>query len=108
MVTGDVDNNVHPGNTLRMADALLKAGKNFDLVVLPGIRHGFSGIQDDFFQRKMWFHFAKHLLGDYTSETYREISLIFPLPSYLSTMSDPDPDIEHEPDYLPDTPVHPT
>ncbi|WP_333492323.1 S9 family peptidase [Sanguibacteroides sp. AM78-02pH3A] len=73
LVTGDVDNNVHPGNTLRMADALLKAGKNFDLVVLPGIRHGFSGIQDDFFQRKMWFHFAKHLLGDYTSETYREI-----------------------------------
>ena len=73
LVTGDVDNNVHPGNTLRMADALLKAGKNFDLVVLTGIRHGFSGIQDDFFQRKMWFHFAKHLLGDYTSETYREI-----------------------------------
>ncbi len=73
LVTGDVDNNVHPANTLRMADALLRAGKNFDLVILPGQAHGFMGIQQDFYQRKMWFHFAKHLLGDYSSEQFREI-----------------------------------
>jgi len=73
LVTGDVDNNVHPANTLRMADALLKAGKNFDLVVLPGQSHGFNDIQQAFYQRKMWFHFAKHLLGDYSSEQFREI-----------------------------------
>ena len=73
LVTGDVDNNVHPANTLRMADALLKAGKNFDLVILPGQSHGFMGIQQAFYQRKMWFHFAKHLLGDYSSDQFREI-----------------------------------
>ena len=73
LVTGDVDNNVHPANTLRMTDALLKAGKNFDLVILPGQAHGFMGIQQAFYQRKMWFHFAKHLLGDYSSDQFREI-----------------------------------
>lgn len=73
LVTGDVDNNVHPANTLRMADALLRAGKNFDLVILPGQAHGFIGIHQAFYQRKMWFHFAKHLLGDYSSEQFREI-----------------------------------
>ena len=35
LVTGDIDNNVHPGNTLRMANALIQAGKNFDLIMLP-------------------------------------------------------------------------
>lgn len=73
LVTGDIDNNVHPGNTLRMADALIKAGKNFDFVVLPGQRHGFSGIQQQFYIRKMWFHFAKYLLGDHSSEAFYQI-----------------------------------
>lgn len=73
LVTGDVDDNVHPGNTFRMADALLRAGKNFDLVILPGQAHWFSDEQKSFYVRKMWFHFGKHLLGDYSSETFSEI-----------------------------------
>lgn len=73
LVTGDIDNNVHPGNTFRMADALIKAGKNFDMVVLPGQRHGYYGIQRDFYQRKMWYHFAKYLLGDNRGDSYYEI-----------------------------------
>ena len=73
LVTGDVDNNVHPGNTFRMADALLRAGKNFDMVILPGAAHGFTGIQRGFYERRMWFHFAKYLLGDFSSESFREI-----------------------------------
>lgn len=73
LVTGDIDNNVHPGNTLRMADALIKAGKNFDLVMLPGQRHGYQGIQRDFYQRRMWFHFAKYLLGDSRADAYYQI-----------------------------------
>ena len=36
--TGDVDNNVHPANTIRMANALIKAGKRFEFVMLPGQR----------------------------------------------------------------------
>lgn len=73
LVTGDVDNNVHPGNTLRMANALIQAGKNFDMVVLPGQRHGFYDKAGEFYQRKMWFHFAKYLLGDHSADSFYEI-----------------------------------
>lgn len=73
LVTGDIDNNVHPGNTFRMADALIKAGKNFDLVVLPGQRHGYQNVARDYYIRKMWFHFAKHLLGDSSADDFYQI-----------------------------------
>lgn len=73
LVTGDIDNNVHPGNTLRMANALIQAGKNFDLVMLPGQRHGYQYKAGEFYQRKMWFHFAKYLLGDGSADQYYEI-----------------------------------
>ena len=42
LVHGDIDNNVHPGNTLRVADALIRAGKRFDMLLLPQQRHGFG------------------------------------------------------------------
>ncbi|MDE6451915.1 MAG: S9 family peptidase [Odoribacter sp.] len=73
LVTGDIDNNVHPGNTLRMANALIQAGKNFDLVMLPGQRHGYQNKAGEFYQRKMWFHFAKYLLGDSSADRFYEI-----------------------------------
>jgi len=58
---GDVDNNVHPANTIRMANALIKAGKRFDLVILPGQRHGFGDMTEYFFWR-MGDYFVQHLL----------------------------------------------
>ena len=64
LVTGDMDKNVHHANTLRMVDALIKAKKNFEMIVLPGNGHGFGGKADAFFERKLWYHFAKYLLGD--------------------------------------------
>jgi dienelactone hydrolase len=64
LVTGDIDNNVHPGNTFRVADALIKANKRFDFMILPGQRHGF-GNATAYFDRLMWYYFAEHLLGDY-------------------------------------------
>jgi dipeptidyl aminopeptidase/acylaminoacyl peptidase len=64
LVHGDIDNNVHPGNTLRVADALIKANKRFDFMMLPGQRHGF-GNATAYFDRMMWYYFAEHLLGDY-------------------------------------------
>ncbi len=60
---GDIDNNVHPANTLRMANALIKANKRFELVVLPGQRHGFGNMTEYFFW-KMADYFTHHLLGD--------------------------------------------
>ena len=64
LVTGDIDNNVHPGNTFRVADALIKADKRFDFMILPGQRHGF-GNATAYFDRLMWYYFAEHLMGDY-------------------------------------------
>jgi len=61
--TGDIDNNVHPGNTIRVANALIKANKRFDLVLLPGQRHGYSDMTEYFFWR-MADYFSHWLIGD--------------------------------------------
>ena len=51
LVHGDIDNNVHPGNTLRVADALIRAGKRFDMLLLPQQRHGFGDMDEYFYWR---------------------------------------------------------
>ncbi|MCH7409821.1 S9 family peptidase [Belliella sp. DSM 111904] len=65
LTTGDVDNNVHPAGTIRMANALMKANKRFDLLLLPGQRHGYGDMTEYFFW-KMGDYFVQHLLGDNT------------------------------------------
>lgn len=62
LVTGDIDNNVHPGNTIRVADALIKANKRFDLLMLPTQRHGF-GNMDEYFYWRMVDHFRDYLIN---------------------------------------------
>lgn len=64
LATGDMDNNVHPANTIRMANALIKANKRFDFVLLPGQRHGFGTMSEYFFWKQAEY-FAEYLLGDY-------------------------------------------
>ncbi len=68
LVHGDIDNNVHPGNTLRMANALIKAKKRFDVFFMPGQRHGFGNYSEYFFWLKADY-FCKHLIGDYSIST---------------------------------------
>ncbi len=62
LVTGDIDNNVHPGATIRMANALIKANKRFDFMMMPGQRHGFGSMTEYFFWLKADY-FSKHFLG---------------------------------------------
>lgn len=62
LVHGDIDNNVHPANTLRVVDALIRAGKRFDLLILPGQRHGF-GDMDEYFYWRMVDFFTDYLKG---------------------------------------------
>ncbi len=66
LVTGDIDNNVHPGATIRMVDALIKANKRFDFMLMPGQRHGFGNMTEYFFWLKADY-FSKHLLGAETT-----------------------------------------
>ncbi len=64
LVTGDIDNNVHPSNTYRMADALIKANKRFDFMILPGQRHGYTN-DSDYVAWRRADYFARYLLDDY-------------------------------------------
>lgn len=64
LVTGDIDNNVHPANTIRMANALIKANKRFDFLLLPGQRHGYGDMTEYFFWR-LADYFSQYFLNDY-------------------------------------------
>jgi dipeptidyl-peptidase 4 len=59
---GTIDNNVPPYNTLLVVDALIKANKDFDLLMLPNERHGYA---DDtaYMTRRRWDYFVRYLLG---------------------------------------------
>lgn len=63
LVTGDMDNNVHPANTIRLVNALIKANKRFDFMIMPGQAHGYGPMQP-YFQQRLMEYFAQHFLGD--------------------------------------------
>ena len=58
---GTSDDNVPPYNTLLVVDALIKANKDFDLLLLPNRRHGFA--REPYMMRKRWDYFVEHLMG---------------------------------------------
>jgi hypothetical protein len=62
LITGDIDNNVHPAGTYRLANALIKANKRFDMFVLPGVRHSFAPVSG-YVNWLRGDYFARHLLG---------------------------------------------
>ncbi len=61
LVHGDIDNNVHPGNTIRVANALINANKRFDMMVLPTQRHSF-GHMDEYFYWRLVDYFSDYFL----------------------------------------------
>ncbi len=62
LVHGALDDNVHPGNTHAVVDALIKANKDFDLLILPNAAHS-PGEAEPYFLRRQWDYFVTHLLG---------------------------------------------
>ncbi len=60
LITGDVDDNVHPANTFRLAKALIKNNKRFDLFVIPGADHGLG---DKYYVNLIRYYFVENLLG---------------------------------------------
>lgn len=64
LVHGDMDNNVHYAGTIRLMDALIKAKKRFDFMLMPGQAHGYGPMQP-YFTQLMMEYFSEHLLGDY-------------------------------------------
>jgi dipeptidyl-peptidase-4 len=59
---GTLDDNVPPNNTLLVVDALIKANKDFDLLMLPNQRHGY-GSAGNYMTRRRWDYFVRYLLG---------------------------------------------
>jgi dipeptidyl aminopeptidase/acylaminoacyl peptidase len=59
---GTMDNNVPPNNTLLVVDALIKANKDFDLLMIPNAAHGY-GDAANYMTRRRWDYFVKNLLG---------------------------------------------
>lgn len=69
LITGDVDKNVPPSSTYRLADALIKANKRFDMFILPGKDHG---VMCPYYQNLIRYYFVENLLH----ESHRHIDII--------------------------------
>ena len=63
IVHGGIDENVNPSATFKLAEALVKADKEFDMLILPSQHHGYSGKYNDYFTKKKWNYFVENLLG---------------------------------------------
>lgn len=60
LVVGELDDNVDPASTMQVVNALIKAGKDFELVVIPGARHTMG---EEYGEHKRYDFFVRHLLG---------------------------------------------
>ena len=65
LIHGEIDNNVLPGNTIRVVNALIRANKRFEMLILPTQRHGFGDMSEYWFW-KMADHFTRYLMNDNT------------------------------------------
>jgi dipeptidyl aminopeptidase/acylaminoacyl peptidase len=57
---GTMDNNVPPNNTLLVVDALIKANKDFDLLMIPNVQHGYAEASQ-YMARRRWDYFVRNL-----------------------------------------------
>ncbi|QDU83382.1 Prolyl tripeptidyl peptidase precursor [Planctomycetes bacterium Pla163] len=61
LTVGELDRNVDPASTMQVADALIRANKDFDLIVFPGAGHGAG--ESDYGRRRRQDFFVRHLMG---------------------------------------------
>lgn len=66
LVHGGIDENVNPSATFKLAEALVKADKEFDMLILPSQHHGYTGKFAEYFLKKRWNYFVENLLGEKT------------------------------------------
>ncbi len=67
---GTMDDNVPPNNTLLVVDALIKANKDFDLVMIPNAHHGY-GAASQYMMRRRWDYFVRNLAGGTPPANYQ-------------------------------------
>jgi dipeptidyl aminopeptidase/acylaminoacyl peptidase len=66
---GSMDNNVPMNNTLLVVEALIKANKDFDLLIIPNVAHGY-GEASQYMTRRRWDYFVKNLAGNIPPHEY--------------------------------------
>lgn len=64
LIHGGIDENVNPSATFKLSEALIKAGKDFDLLIIPSARHGYPLEYWDYVRMKTWKFFVKHLIEE--------------------------------------------
>jgi hypothetical protein len=64
-----MDNNVPMNNTLLVVDALIKANKDFDLLIIPNVAHGY-GEASQYMTRRRWDYFVRYLAGNVPPHEY--------------------------------------
>jgi dipeptidyl aminopeptidase/acylaminoacyl peptidase len=67
LMHGDMDDNVHPAMTIQLVDALIKANRDFDFLLLPDRAHG---LNEPYVIRKRWDYFVRHLLSQEPPANY--------------------------------------
>ncbi|MFT3948119.1 MAG: DPP IV N-terminal domain-containing protein [Agriterribacter sp.] len=70
IVHGGMDDNVPPYNAYLVVDALVKANKDFDLLIFPNARHGF-GVDSYYMMRRRWDYFVQYLLDAIPPKEYK-------------------------------------
>jgi hypothetical protein len=65
-----MDNNVPPNNTLLVVDALIKANKDFDLLMIPNVQHGYAEASQ-YMTRRRWDYFVRNLAGNTPPHEYQ-------------------------------------
>jgi dipeptidyl aminopeptidase/acylaminoacyl peptidase len=66
---GTMDDNVPPNNTMLVVDALIKANKDFDLLLIPNVAHGY-GPASQYMMRRRWDYFVRYLAGGIPPNEY--------------------------------------
>ncbi len=67
---GTMDDNVPPNNTFMVVDALIKANKDFDLLMIPNAHHGY-GAASAYMMRRRWDYFVRNLAGGVPPENFK-------------------------------------
>jgi hypothetical protein len=77
-----MDDNVPPSNTLLVVDALIKANKDFDLLMIPNAAHGY-GAASQYMTRRRWDYFVRYLAGGIPPNEYQ----MKPFPAVIAALS---------------------
>src|SRR5687768_1137000 len=82
---GDMDDNVHPAMTIQVVDELIKANRDFDMLIVPNRNHG---LNEPYIIRRRWDYFVRHLMGAEPPQNYE----IAPAPAGQGGPGGPGPD----------------